>query len=543
MNRVENISYLKKNIFDICVIGGGASGAGCALDARLRGLKVALIEGDDFAAKTSSRSTKLIHGGVRYLEQSFKNLDFGQLRQVKHGLEERATLLRNAPHLAQPLELLTPCHNWFEAFYFSVGLKLYGWFAKNDFMPKSHWINGAKTFGKMSNLNSKVHSSIVYYDGQLDDARYCLAIAKTAAEKGVYIANHILVIDFQRDINGKLTAVLVKDELTGEEFMIRAKVFINCTGSSTDIVRQKANPSLEARISRSKGVHALLPLGALGTNTTALLIPETTDGRVVFAIPWEGKLLVGTTDTPYNEASDEPNMNDEEADFLINNLNLFLAKPVGKNQILAGFGGLRPLLNAKNRNTKQLLRDHEVEIDEKSGLISLMGGKWTTYRLMARDTVDAAAAKLGNTAPCLTEHQLLCGAENYQPDAWSKFAQRFDLEEDIAKYLLQKYGSRADSLFAKANKEDLKQRLVAGYPYIKAEVLYAVEEEMACTLEDVLARRLRLAFLDWGACQEAIPMTAALMSQKLGWSEEKKNQEIAFFTNKIKTAKEALSEI
>jgi glycerol-3-phosphate dehydrogenase len=519
MNRNNNIQNLKNQTFDICIIGGGASGVGCALDAALRGLKVCLIEADDYAAKTSSRSTKLIHGGVRYLEQAFKKLDFEQLRQVKHGLEERATLLRNAPHLSRPLALLTPCHSAFEAVYFAIGLRMYGWFAKNDFLPKSEWLNKKKTFDIMPNLTPKVHSSIRYYDGQLDDARYCLAIAQTAVEKGVTMANHLQVIDFQKNTNHKLEKTIVKDNLTGEKFGISAKVFINCTGPAADTIRLLANEQMERRITRSKGVHAVFPLAALGSQETALLIPETTDGRVIYAIPWEGQLLVGTTDTPYPESEENPILEDSEADFIIENLNKFIAKTVEKTQIKSGFGGLRPLLSAKSRNTKQLLRDHEVEHDEKSNLFSLLGGKWTTYRIMAKDTIDAVCEQLGNQQPCQTETQLLVGAENYDSESWKTLSQQFDIQEDMAKHLNLKYGSRAIKVL-EGTTAAIRQRLLSNYPYCLAEVTYAVKEEMACTLEDVLSRRMRLEFLDWQACNDAVAQTADLMSQILGWNEE-----------------------
>jgi glycerol-3-phosphate dehydrogenase len=540
MNRKFNIEQLKQQEFDICIIGGGISGVGCALDAQLRGLKVALIEKDDFAAKTSSRSTKLIHGGVRYLEQAFKNFDFAQLRQVKHGLEERAILIKNAPHLAHPLALLTPCYTWLEGLYYYFGLKIYSWFAKNDNLPKSEWITKAETLQRLKGLNPKIHSGILYYDGQLDDARYCLAVAKTADSKGAIIANHIKVIDFQKDNDGKINNVLVKDTLCNDFFEIKTKCVINCTGPSADSIRLLANPNVEKRIQQSKGVHIVLPLHVLENPETALLIPKTTDGRVVFAIPWEQKLLLGTTDTPYSEQTDEPSANSNEIDFLIDNLNRYLKQYIDKKQVMSAFAGIRPLIKGNQRATKQLLRDHEVEFDEKSGLISLMGGKWTTYRLMAKDTIDFVCKNLNHQVKCNTENQFLSGAENYDSENWKNIAQIFDFEEDVAKHLSEKYGTEAYVFLAKANLNEntyLKDRVVEGYPFIAAEILYQIEEEMACTLDDVLSRRLRLAFLDWNACQKAIPKVADLMGTALGWTMEEKNEKITSFNAEIEQFK------
>jgi glycerol-3-phosphate dehydrogenase len=334
MNRVKNLERLKNEEFDICIIGGGASGAGCALDATLRGFKVALIEKEDFAAETSSKSTKLIHGGVRYLEQAFKNLDFAQLRQVKHGLEERHTVIRNAPHLAHPLSLITPVFSWLEGFYFKIGLTIYSIFAKIDLMPKAEWLTKKQTFEHIPTLTSKLHSSVMYYDGQLDDARYCLALAHSADKAGAVVVNHASIISFEKDGNGKLTSAIVKDNLKelciqnlesyDEQFKIHSKLFINCTGPHGDSIRILANPKQEKRLRPSKGVHIILPARVLNSKD-AMLIPKTKDGRVIFVIPFEGKVMVGTTDDEYRELEKEPNLMDQEIDFLLDNLRPYIA--------------------------------------------------------------------------------------------------------------------------------------------------------------------------------------------------------------------------
>jgi glycerol-3-phosphate dehydrogenase len=526
MNRFEAISRLTSEEFDICIIGSGASGAGSALDAALRGYKVALIDKKDFASETSSRSTKLIHGGVRYLEQAFLKLDFAQLKQVRHGLEERRIVLKNAPHLARPLALLTPVFSWVEGLYYSIGLRIYDWFAKDTTLPKGKWLNNKEVLARMPTLDKKtLHSAVLYYDGQLDDSRYCLALAQSSSEKGVAVANYIEVDGFTYDGQGKLTEAKVTDTISHTTFTIKAKVFINCTGAYSDHVRLMANPKLTKRLRPSKGVHIVLPYKTLDSKD-AMLIPKTSDGRVVFAIPFEGELMVGTTDTEYNELDKEPVLEKAEVGFLLDTLATYLQIKPKVSEVKAGFGGLRPLLAADpNKSTKGLTRDHEVEHDQLSNLVSLLGGKWTTYRLMAQDTIDEVEKILGQTHPCTTDNYLLAGAEGYNPDSWKELQSELNLDEEVARHLVTKYGSRAPhiSTLLKANPA-LSARLVPYYPYIQAEVVYQVQHEMAVTPRDVLARRLRMEITDWKATLLCLPTVVSLMRKELNWSADTAKQ-------------------
>ena len=533
MDRKEHLNRLKKETFDVCIIGAGASGAGCALDAQLRGLKVALIEKEDFASQTSSKSTKLIHGGVRYLEQAFKKFDFGALKQVRHGLEERHILLKNAPHLTRPLALLTPCYSWFEGLYFTIGLRIYGFFAKNDPLPKSKWLSKTESLERIKGLHDKIHSAVMYYDGQIDDARFCTMLVKTAAENGAVVCNHLEVTDFQYDTNSKIKSITVKDDFDAGSFNINAKVFINCTGPFADKIRLKANPNLAKRVTQSKGSHLILPQSVMRTNESAMLIPKTSDGRVVFAIPWEGELLLGTTDTPYTDPKEEPTITSEEINYLLETLNRYLKTPATPSQVKAGFSGLRPLLSATGRDTKSLARDHEVEIDEASGLISLMGGKWTTYRLMAKDTIDDVCKILNVNMLCKTEAQILAGAENYDFENWKNLVTEFGVAEDIAQHLMKKYGSRAKVVLAE-NTPLLRTRLAKDYPYLAAEIAYVAKEEMACTLRDALGRRIRLEFTDWKACEAAVPLASEVMAAALGWNEAEKERQTNSYLQELK---------
>ena len=525
MNRNKNIERIKNEEFDICIIGGGASGAGCALDAALRGLKVALIEKNDFAAETSSKSTKLIHGGVRYLEQAFKNLDFGQLRQVRHGLEERHIVIKNAPHLAHPLALITPVFSWVEGMYFTIGLTIYGFFAKNDTMPKAQWLNKKETFEHIPTLTQKLHSSVMYYDGQLDDARYCLALAHSADKQGVAVVNHAEITSFEKDTSGKIASAGVKDLLDNTTLNIKAKVFINCTGPFADRIRLLANPALEKRLRPSKGVHIMLPADVLKSKD-AMLIPKTKDGRVVFVIPFEGDVMVGTTDDEYSDLKKEPVLESQEIDFLLDTLRPYLAKVPDRSAIKSGFGGLRPLIaSSGSKATKKLVRDHEVEYDESSNLLSLLGGKWTTYRLMAKDAIDDACKLLEVDTPCSTQHHYLVGGEGYRFEDWRAIEPEYKLEADICQHLLHKYGTQAREVL----KHGLTERLHPDYPFIEAEVLYTVKQEMACTLRDFFARRIRLELLDWQVTYDTVPKVAKLMSKQLQWTQQQEQNNIAAY--------------
>lgn len=536
MNRNESIEKLKNEEFDICIIGAGASGAGCALDAVLRGYKVAIIDRKDFASETSSRSTKLIHGGVRYLEQAVKKLDFAQLKQVKHGLEERHIVLNNAPHLARPLPLLTPVSSWIEGLYYKIGLQIYDTFATKDSLPKSKWLSKKEVLEKIPSLDrKKLHSGVLYYDGQLDDARYCLALVQSASEAGAVAANYVEVNGFEKNQNGKVNGITVSDIQSGKTFTIKSRLVINCTGPFSDKVRLMANSKLAERLRPSKGVHVVLPYETLNSEY-AMLIPKTSDGRVVFAIPFEGAMMIGTTDTECSDITAEPTLNQEEKKYLVDTLNPYLATKIDIAQLKAGFGGLRPLLSADpSKSTKSLLRDHEIELDSTSGLVSLLGGKWTTYRLMAKDTIDVADEIFKKESRCETDRYVLAGGENYDFELWQQLQTQFHLPENSCKNLVKKYGSRA-VLIGKLTLQNpaLKELLSPDYPYIKAEVVYGVQYEMVMTPRDFLARRIRLEITDWKETLNCLPVVAELMSGLLGWNEAEKQSQIDHYSAELK---------
>ena len=528
MNREQNLKRLRDETVDICIIGAGASGAGAALDAALRGYRVALIDRGDISGETSSRSTKLIHGGVRYLEQAIKKLDLAQLRQVRHGLAERRTVLRNAPHLAHPLALLTPVFSAFEGLYITIGLTLYDFIARQDSFPKGRWLNRAQAFDKMPTLSPRTHSAVLYYDGQLNDARYALALAHSADEAGATVVNYVTITEFDQH-NGRIETATGRDELTGETFPIRARLFLNCTGPYADNIRLLANPALEQRIRPSKGVHIVLPRETLQSDC-AILIPQTADGRVVFAIPFGDNVFVGTTDDDYTDLEREPVLEPAEVDYLLNTLRPYLAKVPNKADVRAGFGGIRPLILSSRADTKTLLRDHEVEYDPTSNLLSLLGGKWTTYRLMAQDAIDRAGELLGKSAVSTTETHFLVGGENYRYEDWQTLQNQYDLPTDVCQHLMRTYGNRANRVAQLTQEQPyLAQKLTNGLPFLKAEVVYHVRQEMAVTLRDVLARRWRLELSNWQLTANLAPQVASLMAVELAWSETYRDEQVVLY--------------
>lgn len=525
MNRKKNWERLRKETFDVCIIGAGASGAGAALDAALRGYRVALIDQGDFAGETSSRSTKLIHGGVRYLEQAIKKLDLAQLKQVRHGLAERRTVIRNAPHLAHPLAILTPVFSWFEGMYMTIGLTLYDFISGHDSFPKGRWLNKTQALDKSPRLTRQMHSAVLYYDGQFNDARYALALTHSADEAGAAVLNYVALTNFGHE-GKRIKTATVRDQITGETIDVKAKVFLNCTGPYSDAVRLLANPTLDQRIRPSKGVHIVLPRETLDSEY-AILIPKTEDGRVVFAIPFGDKVFVGTTDNDYADLKHEPVLEPSEVDYLLETLQPYLDKTPDRADVQAGFGGIRPLIVSSRADTKTLLRDHEVEQDDTSGLLSLLGGKWTTYRLMAQDAIDRVAELLKSSVRSKTETHYLVGGENYRFEDWQMLQKKYDLPVDVCQHLMRTYGNRAEHVAELAQQNPtLAEKLTDSQPFINAEVVYQVREEMAVTLRDVLARRWRLELSDWQVTAQLAPQVADFMATELAWSDTYRIEQI-----------------
>lgn len=488
-NRPDQLLKLQES-FDICIIGGGATGAGVALDATLRGYKVLLIEKGDFASQTSSKSTKLVHGGVRYLEQAVKKLDWQQFKMVYKALHERKTLLKNAPHLAYPLGLLTPCYTYWERFYYRIGMWLYDKISGSTNLKSSRGLSKNEIQQEFPAVESQyLRGGVLYYDGQLNDARYALAILKEAERLGACVMNYARLDSFvlgQKSL--KIKKVVFTDTCSGNSHEIRVKAVVNATGPFTDKIRALANPKMKPRMKVSRGAHIVLP-AEFWQGNTALLIPKTADGRVIFVIPWRGSVLVGTTDDP-DTLSENPLILQQEKEYLISYFNRYSAKKALLTDISATFVGQRPLLqvqleSALNTDTKSLVRDHEVEVDGRSKLVSIMGGKWTTYRIMASDTLDVLEKAVFNQKPrtCLTkDHVLVSESIVSLPD---------EIPSDIQAHLQELYGPAAGEVYSYGS-----ERLLPSEPYLVGELAYLKKHEMAITWEDVLARRWGVSLRD-----------------------------------------------
>ncbi|WP_128546225.1 glycerol-3-phosphate dehydrogenase/oxidase [Larkinella soli] len=528
MQRAQQLERADSEEFDICIIGGGATGAGCLLDAQSRGLKAILIEKHDFASETSSKSTKLIHGGVRYLEQAVKKADLNQYHMVKKALHERLTLIRNAPHLAHPLALLTPCMSWMEGIYYTAGLKMYDALSGDLSLGRSEWLNKEQALKRNPSLIHKIHSAVLYYDGQLNDARYNMSLVKTAMRYGAVALNHAEARDFEKDAEGRLAVLHVRDVLTGRLLRVRSRLFINATGPFADRIRLLANPGMGRRMRVSKGVHIIVP-GDLMRSDTAILVPKTDDGRVVFIIPYNGKLMIGTTETETELTDQEPVVERAEVDYLIEYVNRYFEIPLSADQVIAGFAGLRPLLQADpNANSKELVRDHEVEVDPTSGLVSILGGKWTTYRLMAMDTIDKSYELLGRErTPCVTDTIRLVGADGYAEDFWKVLCQKYEVPELVAQHLNRQYGTESLEIARlMVERPEWREPLWEGLPHTPAEVVFVVRAEMAQTLKDVLARRFGLELTDWRTSDRIAETVADLMAAELNWSDDDRRKAV-----------------
>jgi glycerol-3-phosphate dehydrogenase len=531
--RADSLRALESGSFDVCVIGAGATGAGCALDAQLRGLRSALVDAGDFASGASSASTKLAHGGIRYLQQAVAELDPGQFKVVREALRERLLMLQNAPHLAQTREFVVPCFSRFESVYYAVGLKLYDWLAGPARLGVSRRLSRSEALAKLPTLTRNgVIRAALYEDGQFDDARFCISLVKSFSEVKGEVANYLTVVGFERGQDGHLTSAVVQDAFTGHSFALRAKVFVNATGPFSDALRSLANPGLASRLILSKGVHILLPL--IGDVTSALLIPKTEDGRVIFAIPWLGRLLVGTTDEEVAPGLDLA-VTREEVEYLLRHLNRYSTLQYTVNDVVSAFSGVRPLVRSTHsRKTKKLIRAHEVEVDGSSGLVSILGGKWTTYRAMAEDAIDAVQKQIGGTSAVQTRRFRLAGADGYNSDQWRLLVSLYEVSEATAKHLSEKFGTEAEAVLAlgKENSE-LKSPVVNDAAPVQAEIVHCARTEMAVTIEDVLARRIGLQGFSWKLARQAAPVVGHHLARELGWTADQKSGAVEDYVSKI----------
>jgi glycerol-3-phosphate dehydrogenase len=534
--RDEALKIIAAQDFEVCVIGGGATGAGCALDSQLRGMNTVLLDAGDFSSGASTAATKIIHGGVRYLEEAVRGLDVKQYEVVNRALRERIHMLHNGPFLSRPLEFLIPCANWFSAAYMGFGMKLYEWIAGRASLFASRFLSRSETLKRMPGLApGHLLGSIAYADGQFDDARYNMALINSLTEAGGIAANYCRVVAFAKDRSGKLQSAEVEDQISQKQFTVRANRFVNATGPHSDSIRDMARPGIPTRMRLSKGAHLVLPLELFPTED-ALLIPRTDDGRVLFAVPWYGRLLVGTTEQEVR-IHDELYLSQADVAYLLRHINKYLATAIRADQIVSGFAGARPLVSAGgSRDTKKLARDHEVEADGQTGLISIMGGKWTTHRAMAEDTINAVQKSLGRpvTAGLTIDHPLF-GSKGYTPDYWKTLVGDYGISQATAKHLSQKFGAHAAQVMA-LTKDDpaLAAPLLSGFAPLRAEVAYSARYEMAMSIEDALMRRTGLQFYSWRAAISAAAPTGAILAKELGWTKDAERSSVGQYINKIR---------
>lgn len=499
-NRKDQLNKLK-DAYDICIVGGGATGAGVALDATLRGYKVIVLEMGDFASQTSSKSTKLVHGGVRYLEQAVRSLDWQQFKLVYKALHERKIMLQNAPHLAHPLALLTPCYSWFDRAYYRIGMWIYDKIAGSTNLRDSRGLSRKEIKSEVPALDlSKIIGGILYYDGQMNDARYALSILKEAEKLGATVLNYAELSSFIYSHKSlKIKQVLGRDILGNKNFQFTVRAVVNATGPFTDKIRKIANPNLQERMKVSRGAHIVLPK-KFWPGETALLIPKTDDGRVIFLLPWRGYVLVGTTDDA-DKLSENPIICDTEKAYLLEYFNRYAIEKAKPSDIKAGFVGLRPLLQvqlqtAMKTDTKSLVRDHEVEVDRRSKLVSIMGGKWTTYRLMAEDTMNILETEVLHVpkSTCLTKNHRISGGDNFNVDCFSSSE---ILTKESFRHLYETYGSLAPQVleFCQTTPQGT-ELLLEGFPYLQGEIEYLKKHEMATCWDDIVDRRWGIGLRD-----------------------------------------------
>lgn len=507
MNRNSHLKKVKnkKKPWDIIIIGGGASGLGAAVDAASRGYRTLLLEKNDFAKGTSSRSTKLVHGGVRYLQN-------GDISLVIEALKERGIMRKNAPHLVQDLSFVIPSYDWWNSPFYGIGLKIYDMMAGNLGLGPSTLLDREETINLIPNVKKKgLRGGVIYHDGQFDDARMAISLALTAENHGASLINYCGVTSLIKD-GDMITGVTAQDEFSGEEFNILAKVVINATGVFSDQIIQMDQPGSRKLIVPSQGVHIVLDKSFLN-GPHAIMVPQTTDGRVLFAVPWNDYVVVGTTDTQIEQTLEEPIALEEEISFILENAGAYMTTPPTRTDVKSVFSGLRPLAAPEDNGsaTKEISRHHKVTVST-SGLVSILGGKWTTYRKMSEDLINTAQSVGGLPERACISHSLPIHGYDYNSD-WSN--------------PLHVYGTDIEKILKldDAGNDSLSDQL----HLTKNQISWAVREEMAMTVEDVLARRSRALFLNAEATLALAPKVAQIIAEEAGQDQEWIDQQLKEF--------------
>jgi glycerol-3-phosphate dehydrogenase len=519
---------------DVLVVGGGVTGAGVALDAATRGLRVALVEARDFASGTSSRSSKLFHGGLRYLEQ----LDVGLVREALH--ERDLMLDRIAPHLVKPVSFLYPLrHRMWERPYVGAGLLAYDTLGGSRVLPRHRQLSrrGARALAPGLRRDALV-GGVRYWDAQCDDARHTLTVARTAAAYGSIVRSSTEVVGFIRD-GGRVTGAELRDVETGETCTVTTGVVINATGVWTDDVQRLANSRGAFKVRASKGVHIVVPRDRISSETGLIL---RTERSVLFVIPWGEQWIVGTTDDDWHYDKAHPAASSADIDYLLEQVNSVLSVPLTRDDISGVYAGLRPLLSGEQENTSQLSREHAISRSPR-GLVSVAGGKYTTYRVMAKDAVDAAARELGRPVPsCVTEQIALLGADGYHAlsNQIDRLADDYSLPPWRIEHLLNRFGADFDDVLAPAADDpSLLEPLPGARQYLRAEIRYAATHEAALHLDDVLARRTRISIETAHRGVESAGAVAAIVGDVLGWSADQRAREVQVYEARVRAERES----
>ena len=507
MNRDKNINKIAtEKEWDLIVIGGGASGLGVAVDACSRNLKVLLIEEFDFSKGTSSRSTKLVHGGVRYLKN-------GELSLVIEALKERGIMLNNAPHLARNMSFIIPTYDWWDTPFYGIGLKVYDLMAGKLGLGPSKFLSKKETIEKIPNVNQdELNGGIIYHDGQFDDARMGISLARTVEEHGGAVVNYLKWNSFIYE-NGQVSGIKVTDQISQCSYALKAKVVVNATGVFAEKIMRTDEPKVELKIKPSQGVHLVLDKSFLKSEN-AIMVPNTSDGRVLFAVPWHDVVVVGTTDTEVNKISIEPKATDQEIDFILSNAEKYMTRKPKRSDVKSVFSGLRPLISRENKSSKSLSRKHTI-YKSKKGVYHLLGGKWTTYRKMGKDVLDLieSTGQL-KLKPSKTEELKIFGYKSNV--AWSD--------------PLHFYGSEKEHVMSMGSNKPLSPLL----PLTEAQIIYAIRYEMALNIEDVLSRRTRCLLLNAKECISIAPEVARIMRSELNAEENWEQEQIKLFLDLAK---------
>jgi len=499
--------------YDIIIIGGGATGSGIALDAASRGMKTLLLEKNDFGEGTSSRSTKLVHGGVRYLEKAIKQLNIDQYNLVKEGLKERSRLLKNAPHICSRLTLVTPLYRWWEVPYMFVGLSLYDFISGTRGLGRSSIVTKSSMIKRFPVIKKDgLAGGVKYYDGAFNDARLIISLLQTAKQYGAECKNHNEVIGFLYNDKGKVSGVEVINKITNETYKVESENIINAAGVFADEVVKLDSSKEKQMLDLSSGTHIILDKKYL-PNQEGLMIPKTEDGRVLFILPWMGKCLVGTTDDP-TKLQTHPEVKENDIEYILRHLKIYFDLEIKKEEILASWCGIRPLVRPEeNQDTSNIVREHEIR-ETKSGLVSIIGGKWTTYRKMAEQLVDYVYKNTDiKKQKCITKKLKLVGSKNLDKNYISK-----KVNNETNEYLISQYGDQTDKLLTCVDEiKFLKQ----GHPYTNAELIYTIKEEFVQKPMDFLVRRCNVALIDTKTSLDILNEVIDIMSKELSWSEEK----------------------